>query len=207
MRMFGDLEQRLEAGQHLARHRPRQIGQQVVAERLDLRGRQVRQLEPTKPRGDVQVDVLSVLPDRGALPAVRLDALDPAFRSLGNGRTLGWGCVDALVEIDFDRRVMGVGILLALECLDVAVAVLVRVIDYPGFLRLALPGRPSALAYRHSPSCGRRHRFGRGFLAFSASASAFSTAARMNATRDGPGSNRASIWSICPRAENIGPHV
>ena len=50
-------------------------------------------------------------------------------------------------NIDADLVSVCIGIFLASECLDVTLALLVGVIDDPGFLRLALPGEwSSALA-------------------------------------------------------------
>jgi hypothetical protein len=73
----------------------------------------------------VEVDVLPVLPDRGALPAVRFDALDPALGGLGHRLALGRRDVDALADVDLDGRVVRVGILPAVERPDVALAVLI----------------------------------------------------------------------------------
>ena len=57
--------------------------------------------------------------------------------------------MNALPDIHLDRRVAIVCVFLAVECLDVPLAVLIGVVDNPAFLLLTLTGCPSAFAYRH----------------------------------------------------------
>jgi hypothetical protein len=54
--------------------------------------------------------------------------------------------VDALADIDLDLGRSSIGFFLEVEGFDVPVAILVGLVDDPGFLRLALAGRPRALA-------------------------------------------------------------
>src|SRR5262249_61897853 len=89
------------------------------------------------------------LRQRATLPALGFSAVEPAVRRFGYGLAFGGGSVDALGNVHPNLIVAGVGVLLALKCLDVAIAVLIGVVNDPGFLWLALAGRPFALAYRH----------------------------------------------------------
>jgi hypothetical protein len=75
--------------------------------------------------------MLLVLQERSALPAVSLDTLDPVIAGLGNRDALARGCVHSSLDINLDLGVILVGVLLALECLNVTVALLINVIDYP----------------------------------------------------------------------------
>ena len=62
---------------------------------------------------------------------------------------LAGGRVCAGTDVDADLLGVGVGVLLALESLDVAVAVLVEVVDDPRLLGLAAARRPFPLPNRH----------------------------------------------------------
>ena len=135
VRVLCGFEQRLEAGQHLPRQGPAELRQQVVAEVLDRLGCQACELDPADPRRDVKGDMLPILSDRRPLGAVRLDPLNPAFRSFGNRFTLARCRVHTLANIDLDGRVVVVGILLARERLDMAVAFLIDVVHDPCFTR------------------------------------------------------------------------
>src|SRR5262249_14590800 len=96
------------------------------------------------------VDVLAVLPNGGSLAVVGLYPLYPQFRRLGDGGALAWRGVDALSDGNLCAVVIGVGILLALECADMTIAGLVAVIDNPGGFVFAAAGFPSALTNRHA---------------------------------------------------------
>src|SRR5262249_26784119 len=68
----------------------------------------------------------------------------------GNRDALARCGVGASPHIDTDGRMVGVGVLFALEGADVPLAVLVAVVDDPGFLRLAPRRNPLALPDRHA---------------------------------------------------------
>ena len=57
--------------------------------------------------------------------------------------------MQALADVDLDRGVIVVGVFLALKMFDVLVALLVDVIDDPGFSDLALAGFPATFANGH----------------------------------------------------------
>jgi len=143
------LEQRLEAGEHLLGRGARHARQQLVAEGIDTRRRQPRQLLPTEPRLDVQLDVLAVVLDGGALAPLQLDEGEPLVRGLRNGDGPRRGCVGPSPHVDPDLLRMGVSVLLAVEGLDVAGALRVEVVDDPRLLRLPAARRPFPLANRH----------------------------------------------------------
>lgn len=150
VRILRHLEQRFEAGQHLARQGAGQLRQQIVTKASTLDGVRVRQLGLVYSGHDVQVDVLPVLSDPRALNALRLSASDPFLCGFGDGDAFARRGVDALAHVDLDLGCSSVGVFLELISLNVTVAVLIGVIDDPGFLFLALRGCPSAFANAHS---------------------------------------------------------
>src|SRR5262249_38273120 len=96
---------------------------------------------------DVQLDLLAILVGGRAFEPVADGLLDPELPGFGDGGRAGGGGVGARAAVDSDLGVVGVGVLLALEGSDVALAE-VGVIDDPGFAALAAAG-PNAFAYRH----------------------------------------------------------
>ena len=96
----------------------------------------------------MQFQVLPVAVDGRALQPCRFARLDPLAPRFGHGRGFVGRDMYPLADIDRHLRLAGVGVLLALERLDVPRAV-DRVVEYPGFPLLTLPRRPGALAYRH----------------------------------------------------------
>src|SRR5215831_16915829 len=102
---------------------------------------------PADPGCDVNVNMLPILRERTALPALGFNPLEPTLRSLGNGRALTRGGVDAFADVYPNSRVVVVGVLLARKGLDVPITVLIGVINDPSFLGLALSRGPLAFAY------------------------------------------------------------
>jgi hypothetical protein len=96
----------------------------------------------------VKVNVLSILPNGGPLPAVCLNAFDPTFSSLGDGVAIARRAMDTVANIDPDGCMIGVRIFFPLERLNMPGAVLIEVVDDPGLFGLALGRDPLALAYR-----------------------------------------------------------
>ena len=80
---------------------------------------------------DVQGDVLAVLRLRAALALVLLDRLQPVGARLGDGDRGQFRRVHAGGDVDADAVGRGLRFLLALERLDVALAVLVGIVDKP----------------------------------------------------------------------------
>src|SRR5438128_1858396 len=109
----------------------------------------MRELDSANAGHDVEIDVLAVLPDRAPFPPVRFDALEPAIGSLEHSLALAWRCVLAFADVDPDLVVLSVRILLFAEGFDVAIAVLIDIVDDPRFLLLAQTGVPNALPDRH----------------------------------------------------------
>src|SRR5262245_17559684 len=109
----------------------------------------MRKLVSADPGRDVDIHMLPILSERTTLPALRLDALDPSFGGLGYRLALGDSGVDAVTHVLPDLIVASIGVLLTLECLDVAVAILVEVVDNPSLFGFAFRCNPLALAYRH----------------------------------------------------------
>src|SRR5262245_45701666 len=129
--VLAGLEQRLEAGQNLPRQGARELGQQIVAEGLDPSRRQLGELLSTETRGDMQVDVLAVLPERACFEPVSLGALDPGICGFRNRAALARGGMDTLAHGRPNRVVICVSLSLCGERADVAVAVSVRIINDP----------------------------------------------------------------------------
>ena len=75
----------------------------------------------------MQADVLPVLSDRAALGTLRLYPLDPSVSRFGDGELAGG--VDALSNVHPDGCRILSGLALAVECPDMAMALLVYVID------------------------------------------------------------------------------
>src|SRR5262249_29254821 len=108
--------------------------------------RQRGQLDVAETRNDVPVDEYPVLGHGGGLALLALDERDP----LGGGLPHhdGFSCrgVDSGSNIDFDAGVVGVSILLALECLEPPRALAVRVGHDPCLALLAPVRLPLSLS-------------------------------------------------------------
>ena len=96
------------------------------------------------------VDVLPVAGDRRRLALLQRDEPDPVLGRRRHGDALAGRGVDAETDVHLDLGGLGVGVLLPRECLDVAVALAVNVVDDPGLLALAEPRGPKALPDRHA---------------------------------------------------------
>jgi hypothetical protein len=139
----------------LLHHGGRAIDAQPVLELAHERDAQRRELGRADERCDVQVEVLAIARERGALDAGRLAAREPPPSGLGDRDRPAVGGVDAGADINCDLAVMGVGIALLRESLEVPVAELVGVIDDPSLAVLTSVGFPGAFADGHrwgSPS-------------------------------------------------------
>jgi hypothetical protein len=138
-----------------AHHCRRSVLAQPVLEGAHHRHGELREPGQADERCDVQVEMLPVPFQRRALDASGLAAFDPQPASLGDGDAPAVGGVDAGTDVDGGLGVVGVGVLLAGEGLDVPVAELVGIIHDPGFADFAVMGLPCALAHRHcrSPLC------------------------------------------------------
>ena len=75
--------------------------------------------------------MLAILPDGRALPARRLDALDPALGGFGDRDAFARRSVPTSVYVDRHGRRVFVGVLFRLKAFDVLVAVRISVIDDP----------------------------------------------------------------------------
>jgi len=95
-------------------------------------------------------DVLPVHGERCALEAVVLAGGQPELRRFYDGDAAGLKRMRATADVDFDAGMIGVGVLLPLEGFDVALAVLIDVIDEPS-LSLGASLFPSASANCGSP--------------------------------------------------------
>ena len=93
--------------------------------------------------------VLAVSLQRGALDAGRLARGEPQLTGFGHGDAAALGGVDSLGDVDGDLRVIGLGVLLARERLEVPVLELVGVVDHPGLTRFTALGFPTALTDGH----------------------------------------------------------
>jgi hypothetical protein len=121
----------------------------------------------------MKVNVLPVLFDRGPLATVCLDSLDPVLCGLGDGGALAGRDVSALPYVNANRRVIGVGVFLSLECLNVPRAGLVGVRDQP-----CLALSPAVVVHfrlRTDTMLSSRSRWNHVALCRKKSASAFAT--------------------------------
>jgi hypothetical protein len=75
-----------------------------------------------------------------------LSVCDPFLAGLDHRRFAG--CVDSGLDVDLDAGVVRVRVLLAVKGLQPAHALLVGVVDDPGFLGLAQASDPFPLAYQ-----------------------------------------------------------
>src|SRR5262249_4948674 len=83
--MVGRLRQRFEAGESLPRQGAGGVLKEIITDPFDSCQREFRELCPADLRQDMQIDVLSILPDGRALGAVRLYPLDPSLCGFGHG--------------------------------------------------------------------------------------------------------------------------
>jgi hypothetical protein len=90
--------------------------------------------------------MLPVGGDRRAFQAGRIAACEPQLGGPDDRGALAVGGVRSGTDGDPYDRVVGVGVALLREGLDVAVAVLVDVVDDPGLLHLAVGAFPASLA-------------------------------------------------------------
>ena len=90
--------------------------------------------------------MLAIGGDRRALQASRIAALQPQLGGLGNGDALAVGGMGAGADGGSHDGVVGVGVALLREGLEMAVAVLVDVVDDPCLLRLPVEAFPGSLA-------------------------------------------------------------
>ena len=82
---------------------------------MDARRRQSRQLLPPDTWHDMVVDVVAIVFDCAALPALEFDVLNPILCGLRNRDALACRDVRTLTDIDLDASVILVRILFALE--------------------------------------------------------------------------------------------
>ena len=94
--------------------------------------------------------MLAVAAERGGLDAGRFPTRQPQPAGFADRDAAAVGGVGASTNIDSDLGMMGVGIPLAFEGLEVSIAVLVAVIDDPALALFAAIGCPTALAHRHA---------------------------------------------------------
>src|SRR6516162_9822856 len=93
--------------------------------------------------------MLSIVRNSRLLTLIQLDFSDPIGRCLGHCNRFGDGGVNAGADVDTDLLGPRLRILFALKGLNVAIALLVDIVDHPGLLHVAISGLPSSLAYRH----------------------------------------------------------
>ena len=100
-----------------------------------------------------QIEMVAVVDHSRAFELGRLAGFKPEPARLRDGDAVAIGGVSSRSHVHGDRRVVGVGITFTGEGLEVAVAALVNVIDYPGFLRFARTGLPisSSDGHRKAP--------------------------------------------------------
>src|SRR5262249_40557975 len=123
--------------------------QEIVPESFDARSGEVRELHVAERGVDVQSYMLLVRLDRRALALLAFYVGDPVGPGLGHRDALGPRRMNALAHIDFDCRLLIVGVLLALKCLDMPVTLLVGVVGNPRHAFLAASRRPRTLSDRH----------------------------------------------------------
>ena len=125
----------------------RAFPQQLIAEGLDRRRRQPGQLLGADPRRlDMQIHMVAVLPQRRALQLLELAFFDPELGRLGDGDAGVLRGVHAALHLALRRDQPGVGLLLRVEGLDVALAFLVEVVGDPGGLLALACSSTSACA-------------------------------------------------------------
>jgi hypothetical protein len=125
-------ENAFQAGQHLARHRPRALTQEIVAKGLDRWCRQAGELLVPDPRRlDMQVDVVAVLSQRRPLKAFKLAFLDPQLGRLGHRDAHVLGRVHPARYLALRCHEPGLCLTLAGEGLDVALAGLIEIVGDP----------------------------------------------------------------------------
>ena len=93
--------------------------------------RELRQLHRTDARQDVQPDVLSILPERGALSRVGLDLLDPLLGHVSNGEVAVERHMRASADRDLRLLFVSYGFSLALEPLLMPFSAAVGVVRDP----------------------------------------------------------------------------
>jgi hypothetical protein len=123
---------------------------QLVLEFAHHRRAKLRELHPPKIGRDMQIQVLLIPLDGRALELVLLRRCDPQLAGGRDCDALAIGGVDAVSDLDFRGSCEGLRRLLPRESLEVALAVLIDIVDHPSFLRLALPRHPDALANGHA---------------------------------------------------------
>src|SRR5215475_6669404 len=101
-------------------------------------------------RVDVLVNMLAVLRDSRALPALPLDMLEPILCRLEHRNAFARCGVNARPYFRPGLNLVSLGVLLSLEGFNVLVAVF-EVVGDPCLSLFAFPSRPCALAYRHIP--------------------------------------------------------
>src|SRR5262249_926138 len=168
---LGVSNERLQRAERLApRGATHPARQQLVAKPLDERRGQRGELDARDARQDVMREQTALSLD-GATPAVRaLKIRQPLLRRFRHGDRLRGRRVSAAGDIDAHRCVERVGILLALERFNAAIAGLIHVIANPSLLLLAGACAPLALADTHDrtskkPSRPEYRRKGRGLAA------------------------------------------
>jgi hypothetical protein len=122
---------------------------QLVLELTHHRRGQLGKFHPSEIRRNVQIQVLPILIDGGALKFALLCGCKPQPTGRRDSDALTVSRMDAMPDLNLRGRREGISLLLLIESLEMALAVLVGVVDDPGFLRLSLPGRPNSLANRH----------------------------------------------------------
>ena len=133
-----------ERAHHLAHHRRRAVLRQLVFERARHGHCQLRQLNLADQRCDVVLEVAPILIERGALQFSIGCPGEPELAGLGDRGAAAVGGVDSNSDFVGGFQVVGFGVLLAREGLDVPVAVLIDIIRDPGFLAFSAWARPSS---------------------------------------------------------------
>src|SRR5438105_4431119 len=99
----------------------------------------------------MQLNMVSVLPERGTLQPLQVASLQPQIGCLGDRDAGALRAMDAPFYIAPGIDEPGIGVLLPLEGLEMALAVLVEVVGHPCGFRLTA-GFPGPFAYRrHKP--------------------------------------------------------
>jgi hypothetical protein len=133
----------------LAHHGWRAILVQPILESAHHWHGQVRELHRPDQGRNVQVEMVPVIHQRRAFQIGRFRAPDPLLAGLSDRDALAPGGVRARLHVHGDGGVIGVGVALVGERLEMAAAVLIDVVDDPCRLVFVLRGLPTTFADRH----------------------------------------------------------
>lgn len=131
--------------EHLARHRPREVGQKLETQFLDHRLGQLGQLLGADPRLDMHLAELAVPLHRRSLKVVRFRMGDEQIGRLADRDTIPVMGMRSVVQFALHRVEVGIGIPFAIKLLAAALAGSVTVVTLPCGL-FALGRGPGALA-------------------------------------------------------------